>query len=247
MKTAITLNEHEKNNNVIHKSGWAISKRCDNRVHKVFLHDSYSKIQKEVSLLQLSTGKEVQLLFDSSAERWICESDFMDLQPIIGNIGLNEFTAQLQAIFSTWKNDRRYCDLVSDEWTERIIPWYCILLQQYIPDSNELIAWLQDSKGEHFIHGDFTLSNIYLNQSNNVIVLDYENATFGPLRWDETTLVYSFIEQKQFHPARQLYDALSCEKEILQAICSIRLAQSIRKGQSIKQRTEAYEYIFQNF
>ena len=80
-----------------------------------------------------------------------------------------------------------------------------------------------------------------------MIILDYENATFGPHLWDETTLVYSFIEQKQFYPVKQLYDTFCCKKEILEAICSIRLAQSIRKGQNIKQRTETYEYIFQNF
>ena len=198
-------------------------------------------------LLQLSLDKEVNLSFDTSNECWVCESDYMELRPIIGNISLNEFTEQLQVKFSIWKNDSKYRDLISDEWSERVIPWYCMLLQQYIPDSDELIDWLRDSRGEQFIHGDFTLSNIYLNSSNNIIVLDYENATFGPLLWAETTLVYSFIEQKQFHPARQLYDAFSCKKEMLQAICSIRLAQSIRKRQSIKQRVEAYEYISQNY
>lgn len=235
------------NINIIHRSGWAISKKCGNKVHKIFLHDSYPKIRKEVLLLQLSLDKEVNLSYDTSNERWVCESEYMELRPIIGNIGLNELVAQLQKQFDTWKYNSRYCDLISDEWSRRVVPWYCMLLQQYIPDSGERIAWLRDSKGEHFIHGDFTLSNIYLNPSNNVIVLDYENATFGPLLWDETTLVYSFIENKQFHPARQLYDAFFCEKEMLQAICSIRLAQSKRKGQRVKQRAEAYEYIFQNF
>lgn len=244
----ITLNANKQNsNNIIHKSGWAISKKSGNKVHKIFLHDSYLKIQKEVSLLQLSSGKEANLSFDSYAGRWICESDYLELRPVIANIHLNKFITQLREKFSIWKDDRRYHDLISDEWSECVIPWYCMLLQQYIPDSDELIIWLQDSKGEHFVHGDFTLSNIYLDQSNNVVVLDYENATFGPLLWDETTLVYSFIEQKQFHLARQLYAAFPCKKEMLQAICSIRLAQSLKKKQNIKQRTEAYEYIIQNY
>ena len=82
---------------------------------------------------------------------------------------------------------------------------------------------------------------------NKIIVLDYENATFGPALWDETTLVYSFIEQKQFIPAKQLYDAFGCNKEMLQAICSIRLAQSIRKNKNVKQRAEALEYALNNF
>lgn len=247
-KRAVALNTHKQNpNNIIHESGWAISKKCGNKVYKTFLHDSYSKIRKEVSLLQLGLDKKVSLSFDSSNKCWVCESDYMELRPIIGNIRMNELIVQLQVKCSIWKNDSRYHDLISNEWFECVIPWYCMLLQQYIPNPDKLIAWLWDSKEEHFIHGDFTLSNIYLDQSNNLVVLDYENATFGPFLWDETTLVYSFIEQKQFRSAKQLYDAFSCKKEMLQTICSIRLAQSIRKKQSIKQRVEAYEYIFSNY
>ena len=98
----------QKTNKIIHESGWAISKKCGNKVYKIFPHDSYPKIRKEVLLLQLSLEKEVNLLYDISNEHWLCESDHMELRPIICNIGLSDFTAQLQAKFSTWKNDSRY-------------------------------------------------------------------------------------------------------------------------------------------
>jgi len=66
---AIALNAHKQNSdNIIHKSGWAISKKCGSKIYKIFFHDSYPKIQKEVSLLQLSLGKEINLSFDSSNE-----------------------------------------------------------------------------------------------------------------------------------------------------------------------------------
>ena len=132
----------QKTNKIIHESGWAISKKCGNKVYKIFLHDSYPKIRKEVLLLQLSLEKEVNLLYDISNEHWVCESDHMELRPIICNIGLSDFTAQLQAKFSTWKNDSRYRASISDEWSARVTSWYCMLLQQYIPDSDKLIAWL---------------------------------------------------------------------------------------------------------
>lgn len=239
MVTALSI-QMKTSSAILHESRWAISKKCGSRVHKIFLHDAYSKIRKEVSLLQLSLGKEIDLSFDSSIECWVSKSDYMRLWPIIGNIDLGELIAQLKTIFDKWKDDKRYHELISDEWSNTMIPWYCTLLQRYIPASDEAIDWLQHSCAEHFIHGDFTLSNIYLDQSNNVIVLDYENATIGPLLWDETTLVYSFIEQKQFNVARQFYDTFSCNKEMLRAICSVRLAQSIRKKQDAKQRIEAY-------
>ena len=79
------------------------------------------------------------------------------------------------------------------------------------------------------------------------MVIDYENATLGPLLWDETTLVYSFIEQKQFDIAKQIYDAFRCNKEMLRTICSIRLAQSMRKSQNVMQRFEAYEFVMHNY
>ena len=242
------MNIHRQNPcRIIHESGWAISKKCGEKVYKIFLHDSYPKIRKEVSLLQLGLGNKISLSFDSSTGFWICESDYLQLRPIVGNIHIDELIGKLCNIFDIWKNDRRYNDLIFDEWFESVIPWYCMILQRYIPDSCELIDWLHHSRGEHFIHGDFTLSNIFLDHSNKIIVLDYENATFGPALWDETTLVYSFIEQKQFSPAKQLYDAFGCNKEMLQAICSIRLAQSIRKNQNIKQRAEALEYALNYF
>lgn len=247
MEIVLNVYRRQNLNNIIHESRWAISKKCGNKICKIFLHDSYPKIRKEVLLLQLSLDKEVNLSFDGSNKCWVCESDYMELRPIIGNIHLSEFIVQLKVILGVWKDDRRYRDLVSDEWSEIVLPWYCMLLQRYIPDSDELIAWLRHSRGEHFVHGDFTLSNIHLDYSNKVIVLDYENATLGPLLWDETTLVYSFIEQKQFAIARQLYNTFSCNKEMLRIICSIRLAQSIRKNQNVKQRIEAQEYIVQNY
>ena len=92
-----------------------------------------------------------------------------------------------------------------------------------------------------------TLSNVYLDNRNKIVVIDYENATLGPLLWDETTLVYSFIEQKQFGAAKQIYDTFGCSKEMLRAICSIRLALSMRKGHNIVRRIEAYEFVMHNY
>lgn len=244
----LALTAYEPNtDNIIHESKWAISKRCGNSIYKIFLHDSYPKIRKEVLLLQLSLGRKVKLSFDNMDKHWICESDYMDLHPFINNIRIDELVLQLRDIFNTWEYDSRYLDLISDEWSESVIPWYCMLLRQYIPNSEEHISWLQHSRGEHFVHGDFTLSNVCLDNSKKVVVIDYENATLGPFLWDETTLVYSMIEQEQYVTARYLFEEFSCKNEMLRAICSIRLALSIRKSQNVRQRTEAYSYIFRNY
>lgn len=240
----ITLNVHEqKEICIIHESKWAISKKCGNKVYKIFLHDNYPKIQKEVFLLKLSTGQEVNLLFDSVNKHWVCESDYMELFPIVDNSFSNDLVSQIRNVFGVWRYDSRYRNAVMDEWSNVIVPWYCTLLQKYVSDSERLIVWLQDSRSEHFIHGDFTLSNVYLDHNNKAVVIDFENATLGPLLWDEATLVYSLIEQKQYAVAKQLYEAFSCGKEILHTICGIRLAQGIRKPQNVQKRIEAYHYV----
>lgn len=169
------------------------------------------------------------------------------LQTFLHGLHLEKFITKITLIFSEWNMNDWYRNLISDEWSDIVVPWYCILLQQYVPNCSGLVDWLQNSGGEHFIHGDFTLSNIYLDREGNVKVLDYENATLGPLLWDETTLVYSFIEEKQFPAARRIYDYFSCNKEMLQIISNIRLAQSIRKNQNISQRRETHEYVLQNY
>ena len=234
-------------NVIIHESGWAITQKHGNKIHKIFLHDAYLKIKKEVSLLQLSLATNASLSFDNIGNYWICKSDYIDMHPLVENIYLDDLIPQLRQTFDVWRYNRRYCNLVSDEWSEVVVPWYSVLLQQYIPNSEELISWLQHSQGKHFIHGDFTLSNVYLDSGNKIVVIDYENATLGPLLWDETTLVYSFIEQKQFGVARQIYDTFGCNKEMLRVICSIRLAQSMRKRKNVVQRIEAYEFVIHNY
>lgn len=232
---------------IIHESRWAVTQKTGDKVYKIFLHDAYPKIKKEVSLLQLSLATNASLSFDKVMNHWVCKSDYIDIYPLVGNIGLDNLITQLRQIFDLWRYDHRYCSLASDDWSEVVVPWYSMLLQQYIPDSEEIISWLQQSQGKHFTHGDFTLSNVYLDNSNKIVVIDYENATLGPLLWDETTLVYSFIEQKQFGAAKQIYDTFGCSKEMLRTICSIRLALSMRKGHSIVRRIEAYEFVMHNY
>lgn len=233
--------------NVIHKSKWAISKRVNDKIRKVFLQDAYPKIRKEVHLLQLSLGKGVQLFFDDTEKHWVCESDYLDLRPLTDVVQVEEMISQLRNVISSWENNQHYNSLITDVWTDNVVPWYCTLLNQYLPCAEDSSSWLHNTHGEHFVHGDFTLSNVYVDRSGKIVVIDFENATLGPLLWDETTLVYSLIEQKQYTLANQLFEAFSCERKMLLAICSIRLAQTIRKALPTADRSEAYRYVFQNY
>ena len=51
---------------VIHRSRWAITQKQGDKIYKIFLHNAYPKIKKEVSLLQLSLPTNASLLFDNA-------------------------------------------------------------------------------------------------------------------------------------------------------------------------------------
>jgi len=189
----------------------------------------------------------VYLFYDSEEKHWISESEYMDLFTIPHNIPLNVFVSLLKLLFNAWKYDKRYLDIISDEWSEIMKPWYSMLLQQYIPNSGELQLWIQNSRPEQFVHGDFTLSNLYVDRDDKIVVIDFENATLGPALWDETTLVYSLIEQKEYKMAKKIYTEFSCNKGMLYVISCIRLAQSIRKSEDVARRTEVCHYILRYY
>ena len=117
-----------------------------------------------------------------------------------------------------WKENSSYISLVKDDWSKQTVPWYCKLLRQFIPDSFIIEQRMIGSKAVNFIHEDFTLSNIFLDNDGKIIVLNYENASLEPALWDETTLVYSLVESNQYESAIHLYKEFACGAEKLYAL-----------------------------
>lgn len=236
----------ENSNGIIHISKWAVTSRKGTKVYKSFLQDNFEKINKEISLLRLDAGMNIKLYFDYESRRWISKSEFIELHDLVsGNV--SEIQVWLKSIFEKWHKNPFYCSLVTDEWHASIVPWYCGMLKQFIPDSDNESMFLRHSSAEHFIHGDFTLANVKIKSSGEIIVLDFENATLGPMKWDETTLVYSLIEAEAYAMARQLYESFSCSADMLKAIASVRLAQTRKKGQDETRRMSAFHFIFKYY
>lgn len=228
---------------VIHTSKWAITRRDGNIIRKEFLYDNFSKINKECALLQLGTGNVAKVFYDVNVRRWVCETPFIELKPIFLNGCVDSELKQIKDTLTLWNKNKTYVSLVTDEWSQRTIPWYCGLLCQFVPDSAGIAEWIKNIQGKNFIHGDFTLSNVFLDEFEKLVVLDYENASLGPDLWDATTLVYSLIENKQYESALQLYKAFACDKEMLLAISYIRLAQSLSKGSNVDRRKVALRFV----
>lgn len=236
-----------KYDKVIHTSRWAVTSRYGNTVKKRFLFNNVPKIQKEVSLLRLNTQLDVKLYFDYESTNWVAEMPYLRLHPLFNGRNTCNTLEQLKNIFDTWESDPRYCALVPDDWDLVTKPYFINLLTQYLPDSLGTAAYLSIQRAEHFIHGDFRLSNVLRDRHERIVVLDFENAMIGPRLWDETTLVHNLIEEYQYDMARKVFDTFHCPWMMLLTIAGIRLAQSRNKSLNDSDRMCAYEFILNHF
>lgn len=232
---------------VVHISKWAITTQNGSLIRKMYFYNNIKKINREIELLRISTGLEVRLFFDNQRCNWVSETNYLELNDLFENRRTDETINLLKTMFERWEQDGRYRKLVESEWEASVVPWYCNILQRYFPEPESIIAYLQQTKGTHFVHGDFLLSNVKKNSHNEIVVLDFENAVLGPLLWDETTLVYSAIEEKRYSIAKHLFDSFACTDDMLRAIAAIRLSQSIKKQQNENIREDAFQFVKENF
>ena len=231
---------------VIHVSKWAITKRYGEKIKKYYFFNHLPKIQKEINLLRLCSNIDSQLYFDTEVMKWVAEMPYINLHPIFDIQNIDDTLTQLSCILNTW-NDDFYSSFVLNDWDSSMKPYFINILSQYLYEAKEFILYLSTTKSEHFIHGDFMLSNIQEDNNHNIVVLDFENATIGPLLWDETTLVYSLIEEKKYHIAWKVFNMFQCSYMMLVTIAAIRLAQSRKKSQNEMRRYEAYNFICKYF
>lgn len=236
-----------KYDGVIHISRWAVTSRCGNTVKKRFLFNNTPKIQKEVSLLRLSTQLDVKLYFDNETSNWVAEMPYLRLRPIFNGKNPCDTFEQLKRIFSAWESDPGYCALAPDDWELVTKPYFMDLLTRYLPDPSGPAAYLSIQKAEHFIHGDFRLQNVLRDEQGRIIVLDFENAMIGPRLWDEATLTHNLIEDHQYGLAEKAFDTFCCPRMMLLTIAGIRLAQSRKKSLNDSGRMEAYDFILNHF
>ena len=230
------LNIYSNNNDAVclHKSKWAVTIKKESIVRKYFFHLNPTKICKEVALLRLSTGIEINLIFDINSLRWYYEMPYINLYPFNINNNQQKTFDELHKIFN---------ELIRNDWNTVNLPYYIEILKRYLPNNQHIIDYLSNLSAEHFIHGDFTISNVYYDYAENIIVLDYENATNGPYNWDECTLAYSFIENSKYEVAQKIINEFNCSKQMLLTISAIRLAQTRKNQNDDVSRYRAYQYI----
>ena len=243
----IQLQNMCSNTKLLHKSNWAVTTKTGNIVTKYFFYPNFEKICKEVSLLNLSSKLKIKLMFDVDSFKWYYEMPYIDLYPFHVNCESQTIFNQLHKVFNIWDTDKRYEKLIKDEWNTINLPYYTEILTRYVRDNNDITSYLLELKSEHFIHGDFTISNVYCDKTGNIIILDYENATRGPYKWDESTYAYSFIENMNYDMAKIIINEFQCPKQMILSIAAIRLAQTRRKQQDDTNRLRAYQYILENF
>lgn len=97
-------------------------------------------------------------------------------------------------------------------------------------DIDSRINFLNQLKSNTFIHGDFSLSNIY-SDNGELLVVDYQHACIGPANWDlcyliSTTGINNYVEKILKNMSRE-------DLNLIKIISEIRLGRAIRKSQDI--------------
>lgn len=65
--------------------------------------------------------------------------------------------------------------------------------------SNKIIEILNKWGGNNIIHGDFHYKNILLNEkSNELLIIDFELAGVGDIRWDLANFIFSILVESKF-------------------------------------------------
>lgn len=230
---------------IIHQSKWATTVRVGKRIKKYYLYDNPEKISKETELLRLSSNLPVSLIFDEQRHQWVQEMPYISNTELFAGDSLH-ILERLKDMVSLWDSDGRFLSLVSDNWEAKAKPYWKNVLETY-GGTAAAVCYLSKTSGEHFIHGDFQIMNVLRNPLDELIVIDFENAGVGPELWDETTMVYSLVQERKYALAKQAYSYFRCDKQMLECIAAIRLAQAKKKDVGIEKREYALTYVMENF
>lgn len=225
---------------VVHRSLWAITIKDGNFVYKFYYYHNREKIHKEVNLLLAMNQIEVEL-FEERAYTYL-KMKYIGYADIMYNMDIRFLYEQIQYWINRWNTEPVFHKCIGQIWTSQTVPYMIEVLKEYIPNVMEYIQYLSELEIGGFVHGDFTLENVKI-YDDKLLIFDFETACFGPVLWDQTTFIYSLIENKYFNLANGLFEKFGCDLMMLKAIAAYRLALSYKKNANIGQREQACIYI----
>lgn len=160
-----------------------------------------------------------------------CFSSILDPMIIVENDGL---LCQLIRLIQLLNNVNWRC--TDTYWKNFLIGEFSDAMSYVQEDCRCYIAYINKLIPECFIHGDFTIQNLGL-ENGGLIVYDFQHGALGPKGWDKAYFASTI------HPKFISHMHLIAEECMMaEVIAAIRLGRSIRKkSNDISERNELFQ------
>lgn len=233
---------------VLHTSPRTVTVRCGDRVCKFFLSADEGAVRQEAMLLREFGGIDSEITYDVEAGCWCSSTPYIPMTPMFRAPHPFRVCWDILSALTSWRSTAESFPDIQRNWETAACQQMIADLYAWSPFfPDDAIDFLRNSHSECFIHGDLTLSNMGYDDQKHLVVLDFENAGYGPYRWDETTFVYSLIEHGRIAEARFTFLFFRCSYEMLACIAAVRLSRAHKKNEGIQRRERALRDVVQYF
>ena len=231
----------------LHNSRWATSYYSQGRFIKKYHFPDEERIQREVQIKSLENDIVIELSYDPNEKSWFSYEPYVDLLDLEESFHDSNMLNKVVLRTRLWQHNQiSYKDQIRDRWRDSMVPEMKYLLTTFIENANEFCDYLSCTESACFIHGDFILQNIKMNEKRELFICDFENASYGPLGWDDATFVFSLLEYEFYQEAKWYIQHSSCSMYMLLVISAVRYARSIRKNNKSKVRRKEVYMLLRN-
>ena len=229
---------------LLRKGAWSSTYRKDDICIKKYNFFEPEAIKREIlaSSVAKKTNINTPFLIDHyiSEECSFCKFKYVEMKSIsVKDIEKNIFLQN--SILNLLKQ------ISSINWTSSDKYWYEQLLFEFSREfdyialgerKNRYNSFLENLNLTVFIHGDFTVENMGIN-NNEIVIYDFQHGSWGPKGWDKAYLAATNIRDKM-----GWLELNSTEMRMAEVIAAVRWGRAVKKNLcSIKER----EYVYQSW
>lgn len=230
---------------LLHDGRWSKGYKIGSSFFKYFNYKNEDALLREVTYSNLAytnainTPKVLSHGYDKTLDKLYIEYSYKHNQNITVN---NNFLYDICHILNKMKSIQ-FITNTDTYWNDKLLVEFEFTLKNIVLSSIKLeffsydkcILFLKNLECKTFIHGDFSLDNIFLSDGK-ITIVDFQHSCIGPENWDLSYLLAT-IDLTNY--ITKYIQSLNIDIQILIYIISlIRLGRSIRKNENIKERYE---------
>lgn len=233
---------------VIYRGRWSTGIKRESEFNKYLKYPNEEAMRREreyaklAGQLEIPTPKVISSGFCNERKQYYIGYQYFNLKQIPSEALLNKKVfAQIQQVLDKMgsynkANEDTYWSKTLIREFENIMDYLKkgnMVNQEIIESIDNTKRFLKSLRPQVFIHGDFSLENIYYGQEQ-IIIVDYQHGCMGPEGWDKC---YLFATVGPLVIPQEQLQILSL-KEICMIMCiaQIRVGRSIRKNEKIQER-----------